>query len=178
MIPLPFNESLWYFYHSQSWSKICFVPSITWPFKFVRKQKIIPSSFLSLTLNKLLWKHFLVRNQVIDFTSYCKRMSPMDVFKILKLSRSFMSPAQAIFTWKQIEENNNITTNARKSDISTPLTLPSADAKSAVFLRVPSLTKVQVRNFSFLHFPRWSCLIHVEFDMYLRHVKRLVICKC
>ena len=33
----------------------------------------------------------------------------------------------------------------------------SADAKSAVLLRVPSLTKAEIRNFPSLHFPRWLC---------------------
>ena len=50
-----------------------------------------------------------------------------------------------------------------RSDISTLLTLLSADAKSAVLCvlrRVPSLTKVEVRNFPLLHFPRLICLIH------------------
>ena len=41
----------------------------------------------------------------------------------------------------------------KQSDISTLLTLLNADAKSAVLLRVPSLTKVELRNISLLHFP-------------------------
>ena len=35
----------------------------------------------------------------------------------------------------------------------------SADTKSALLLRVPSLTKVEVRNFSLLQFPRWLCFM-------------------
>ena len=77
-----------------------------------------------------------------------------------------------------MEENNNIITNSSKSDISRLLTLSSADAKSTLFPSVPSLTKIQARNFSLLNFPRWLCLIHRQFDMYLCLVKRLVICKC
>ena len=40
------------------------------------------------------------------------------------------------------------------------LTLLSADAKSAMLLRFPSLTKVEVLNFLLLHFPRWFCLVN------------------
>ena len=65
-----------------------------------------------------------------------------------------MSPPQAIFRLEQIEENNNITTYASKSDILTLLTLSNADAKSALFLRDLSLTKIQARNFVFLIFSR------------------------
>ena len=42
------------------------------------------------------------------------------------------------------------------------LTWLSADAKSAILLRVPSSTKVQVCNFSLLHFPRWLCLVKFQ----------------
>ena len=51
-----------------------------------------------------------------------------------------------------------------------------ADVKSALFLRVPSLTKIQSSNFVLLNFSRWLCLIHEKSDMYLRHMKRSVIC--
>ena len=53
----------------------------------------------------------------------------------------------------------------------------SADAKSAVLLKVPSITKVEVGNFPLLHFPRWLCLVHGQLDMSLRRVKRSVKCK-
>ena len=89
----------------------------------------------------------------------------MDVFIISQLSRS-------------VHLNQKQFSGEIKSDILTLLTLPSADVKSAVFLRVSSLTKVQVRNSSLLHFPRWFCLIRWQFNTYLRHVKRSVICKC
>ena len=59
--------------------------------------------------------------------------------------------------------------------------MPSADAKSAVLcilLSVPSLRKVEVSNFSLLHFPRWFFLIHRQPGMSLRRLKRLVIFKC
>ena len=48
-----------------------------------------------------------------------------------------------IFRWEEWEENNNITRKASRSDLLTLLTLLSADAKSAVVLRVPSLTKAK-----------------------------------
>ena len=70
-----------------------------------------------------------------------------------------------IFGCERREENNNITRNASRSDILTLLTLLSADTKSAVLLRVPSLTKVEVRNFPLLHFPRWLCLVHGQLAM-------------
>ena len=44
----------------------------------------------------------------------------------------------------------------------------SADAKLAVLLRILSLIKVDVRNFSLLHFPKWLCLIHGQLAMSLR----------
>ena len=42
---------------------------------------------------------------------------------------------------------------------------------------VPSLAKVEVRNFSLLHFPRWFCLVNGQLAMSLRRVKRSVVCK-
>ena len=47
--------------------------------------------------------------------------------------------------------------------------------KSAVILRALWLAKVKVRNFSLLRFSRWLCLIHGQFTMSLRRVKKLVI---
>ena len=89
------------------------------------------------------------------------------------------TPLQIIFGQEQREENNNITRNSSRSDNSTLLTLLSADAKSStVLLRVPSLTKVEGRNFSLLHFPRWLCLVYGQLAMSLQQVKRSVICKC
>ena len=57
------------------------------------------------------------------------------------------------------------------------LALLSADAKSAIHLRVPLLTKVEVRNFPLLHFPRWFCLVNGQLAMSLWRMKRSVICK-
>ena len=65
-----------------------------------------------------------------------------------------------IFGWEQREENNNMKRNSSRSDISTLLALLSADAKSAVLLRIRWLTKVEARDFPWLHFPRWLCLVH------------------
>ena len=66
-----------------------------------------------------------------------------------------------------MEENNNITSNSRRSDLLALLTLLSADVKSAVLLRVPSLTKVEVQNFPLLHFPKWLRLVHGQLTMSL-----------
>ena len=89
----------------------------------------------------------------------------MDVFITLQLSRS-------------VRLNQKQFSGEIKWDILTLLTLPSADTKSAVFLRVPSLTKVQVRNFSLLHFQDgsvWSagmrkCQCFCLFDIHKRVV--------
>ena len=62
-------------------------------------------------------------------------------------------------------------------NITNILTLQSADAKSAILLRVPSLTKVEVRNFPLLHFPRWFILVNGQLAMSLQLVKNSVICK-
>ena len=53
----------------------------------------------------------------------------------------------------------------------------SADGKLVVLLRVPLLTKVEVRNFPELLFSRWLCLAHLQFAISLRRVKRSVIWK-
>ena len=104
------------------------------------------------------------------FWSYQKRIPLMDVFIILQLSANDF--------WVRTKwQNNNITRNLSRSDILTLLTLLSADAKSAVLLMVPSLIKVQVRNFPLLHFSKWLCLVHGRLAMSLRRVKRPVICK-
>ena len=57
------------------------------------------------------------------------------------------------------------------------LTLLSADAKSAILLRVPLLTKFEWYNFLMLHFPRWFCLVNGQLSVSLRRVKRSAICK-
>ena len=57
------------------------------------------------------------------------------------------------------------------------LTLLSADAKSDILVRVPSLTKAEVRNFPLIHFPRWFCLVNGQLFMSLQRVKRSVIRK-
>ena len=70
---------------------------------------------------------------------------------MFSLSCNFL---QMIFGWKLRNENNNIKRISSRSDILTLLTLLSADAKSAVLLRVPSLTKVELRNSPLLFFPK------------------------
>ena len=62
-------------------------------------------------------------------------------------------------------------------DIINILKLLSPDAKWAILLRLPSLVKVEVHNFSLLHFLRWFCLVNGQLAMSLRCVKRSVICK-
>ena len=62
-------------------------------------------------------------------------------------------------------------------NILNTLTLLSADAKSAILLRVPSLTKVEVPNFPLIHFSRWFSLVNGQRAMYLRRVKKSVLCK-
>ena len=60
-------------------------------------------------------------------------------------------------------------------NILNTLTLLSADAKSAILLRVPSLTKVEVGNFLWLHFMRWFYeMILFGYWTSLGHVKKSV----
>ena len=80
----------------------------------------------------------------------------------------FCNVLQTIFECEQREENNNITRNSSRSDISALLTLLSA----TVLLRVPSLTKFEVCNFPLLHFPKWLSLVHGQLAMSLRRIKR------
>ena len=80
----------------------------------------------------------------------------------------FCNVLQTIFECEQREENNNITRNSSRSDISALLTLLSA----TVLLRVLSLTKFEVCNFPLLHFPKWLSLVHGQLAMSLRRIKR------
>ena len=83
----------------------------------------------------------------VIFFKLSKKNLPYGCFHILATFQKYMP--------QQKEENhNNITRNSSRSDILTLLTLQTADAKSAVLLRVPSLNKVKVRNFPLLHFSK------------------------
>ena len=123
---------------------------------------------------RLKWEETSAR----DFLKLSKENFPHKCFQILLTSYKCTPPLQMISRWEQREENNNVTRNASRSDYLTLLTLLKADAKLAVVLKVPSLTKVEVRNFSLLNFPRWLCLINEHLVMSLRRVKRSIICKC
>ena len=79
--------------------------------------------------------------------SYHKRVSPMDVVIIFQLSSNG-------FQVRTKGRKQQYYKKLKQSDISTLLTLLNADAKSAALLRVPSLTKVELRNISLLHFPK------------------------
>ena len=87
-------------------------------------------------------------------------------------------PPKVIFRWEQREGNRNIRRNASASVISPLLTLLSAHAESAVVLKVLSLTKVEVPNFSLLLFSILLCLIHGQVSVTLQSMKRSVICEC
>ena len=117
------------------------------------------------------WKEILPKT----FLIYRKEISPMDVFIILQLSNDFRvrkkrGKQNYYKKRKQIRYLNIF-------NIINILTLLSADAKSAILLRVPSLTKVEVRNFPLLYFPRWFCLVNGQLAMSLRRVKRSAMCK-
>ena len=71
----------------------------------------------------------------------------MDVFIILQLSATD-------FRVRAKNGNNNIARNPSRLNILTLLL--SADAKSAVLLRVSSLAKVEVHNFPLLLIPNGS----------------------
>ena len=72
-------------------------------------------------------------------------------------------------------KNNDITRNWSRSDILTLLTLLSADAKSPVLLRVPSLTKVWSAQFPVAAICKWLCLVHQQLAMRLWHVKSFIL---
>ena len=116
-----------------------------------------------------------VRNRVVEINRFTQ---PKDWMLKLYTHGCFHKCLQIIFGWEQREENNRITRNSSRSDILTLLTLLSADARSAVLLRVLSLTKAEVRNFPLLCFPKWLCLVHGQLAMSLRRVKGSVLCKC
>ena len=82
------------------------------------------------------------------------------------------------FRWEQRKEKNSIARNATRWDIWTLLTLLSADAKSAVALKPPSSTKVEVHSFLLIHLPRWLCLIHGQLSMSMWYAKRSITSKC
>ena len=111
-----------------------------------------------------------------DYFEVLKKMFPMDVLIILQLSRGVRFCAND-FEVRKKGENDNITKKSSRSDVLTLLTLVRTYEKWAVVLSVPSLTKVEVGNFPLLHCPRWLCLIHGQFDISLRRVKRSVIYK-
>ena len=116
------------------------------------------------------------------FLSYQKVISPRDVFIILQVSRSVRLRRKCFLSGNKREKQHYY--KKRKQirylnifNIINILTFLSADAKSAILLRVPSLTKVEVRNFPLLNFPRWFRKVNGQLAMSLRRVKRLVICK-
>ena len=106
----------------------------------------------------------------------------MDVFIILHLSRSVRF-RHKLFLGENKERKMQ---HYKKCDqiryfnifnIINILALLSAEAKLAVLLRVPSLSKVEVFSFPLPHFPRWLCLVDGQLAVSLRRVKRSVICK-
>ena len=92
--------------------------------------------------------------------SYQKRISAKDLFTVLQLSTDDF--------WVRTMEGKQQHYNPKQNRC---LTL------SGVLLRIPSLTKVEVRNFALLHFPKWFCLVHWQLVMSLQHVKMSVLCK-
>ena len=103
----------------------------------------------------------------------------MNVFIILQFSRSVHLGTNDF--WVRTKRGKQHYYKKRKQirylnifNIINILTLLSADPKSAILLRVPSLTKVEVHNFPLLHFPRWFCLVNGHLVMPLRRVKRSV----
>ena len=116
--------------------------------------------------------------------SYQKGICPTDVFLILQLSGSVRLRSK----WFSGQNKERKTTLLRKAQNTTRylnifnfiniLTLMSTDVKSAILLRVPSLTKnVEARNFPLLYFPRCFCLVNGQLATSLRRVKRSVIRK-
>ena len=106
----------------------------------------------------------------------------MDVFIILQVSRN-VCLAHKWFSCENKRRKQHYYKKCKQIrylkifNITNILTLLSADPKSAILLRVPSLTKVGLHNFPLLHFPRWFCFFNGQLAMSLRRVKSSVICK-
>ena len=127
--------------------------------------QVAKGNFIGKKLSKYVFAKLQVkieRNFYQRFFEVIKKESPPWMFS---KSYNFL---QIIFRWEQRKKNNNITSNSSKSDISTLLTLLSAD----VLLRLPSLTKVEASNLPLLHFPKWFCLVYGQHALSLQRVKR------
>ena len=119
---------------------------------------------------------------ISESLSYQKGISPTDVFLILQRSGS-VRLRRKWFSGQNKERKTTLLRNARNTtrylnifNFINILTLMSTDAKSAILLRVLSLTKnVEARNFPLLHFPRCFCLVNGQLATSLRRVKRPVI---
>ena len=119
---------------------------------------------------------------ISESLSYQKGISPTDVFLILQFSGS-VRLRRKWFSGQNKERKTTLLRNARNTtrylnifNFINILTLMSTDAKSAILLRVLSLTKnVEARNFPLLHFPRCFCLVNGQLATSLRRVKRPVI---
>ena len=124
---------------------------------------------------KIVWKTkitFLLSETLLLFSKEkCRLFLKTYFLRFLKINciGIFLPDTKKIYMPRHLPTENK----GRK----TLLTLLSADTKSAVFLRVPSLTIVEVRNFPLLHFPRWLCLVHGQLAISLQHGKGLVVCK-
>ena len=111
--------------------------------------------------------------------SYQKRITPMGVFNFSTL---YVSTAND--SWVRIKVGKQHYYKKGKQigyltifNIINILTFLSTDGQSALLLRVPSLPKIEVRNFSLLYFPRWFCVVYGQLAMSPRRVKKSVICK-
>ena len=163
---------------------------------------------LSLTLNKLFRKPFLVRSlcftctDTFFFTLFCKSSfigkqlfkyrftkwqvkqkchcffkvivtesppSPKNVFIILN---EVHASTRSDFQIRTNRVNNDITTNASKSDILTLLISPSADISEGSIINQSSSTQSLLATFSPM-----ALLDPLATAMLLRHVKMFVICK-
>ena len=100
-----------------------------------------------------------------NFKRFLKRISPMDVFKILQLSANDFR----VTTKKGKQQHYKKLKKIRYFNIINI---------AGGWWGSQSTTKVQVHNFPLLHFPKWLCLVHAQLAIFLRCVKRLVICKC
>ena len=130
-------------------------------FSFLHRKLAIQICFCKVAGEK--GKNFLPES----FSSYQKGISPMDVFIILHFLEVYAS-ATIDFRVRTRRGKKHYYKKHKQIiyinifNIINILTWLSADAKSAILLRVPSSTKVQVCNFSLLHFPRWLCLVKFQ----------------
>ena len=123
---------------------------------------------LQVKMERNLWQRFL---KVIK-----KKISHRDVFIVLQLSRSVHLRRK----WSSVENKQRKQQHYNKCKQIRYFNIINI-SECWWEITCSSEGKVEVHNFSLLHFSRWLCLIHGQLAMSLRRVKEvcnMVICKC